>query len=88
MTRYEHDGLLFISLNPAEHVALTLPGGMLDELYKSGRVADDQFVFFTNEQGSLLRVGEAEYQLLRECPPHSPFDETLKRLISEHYLSR
>lgn len=88
MNHYAKENTLFISLNPAEHVAVTLPGSMLDEVGRSGRAANDQFVFFANEEGSLLRIGQIEYQILKEFPPQSPFDEQLKRIINEFYLSR
>jgi len=84
---YEHNGTLFVSLNPAEHVALTLPGGMLDDISKSGLARDDQFMFFANEEGSLLRVSRPEYDIQRKFPPKSPFDEQLKKLLSEHFLT-
>ena len=79
--------MLFISLNPAEHVALTLPGSMLDEVYKSGQAKEDEFVFFANEEGSLLRVSRGEYTILKKFPPRSPFDEQLKQLLAEHYIA-
>ena len=80
--------MLFISFNPAEHVAVTLPGSMLDDIHKSGKALDDQFVFFANEDGSLLRVGQAEYELMRSFSPKSAFDEQLKALVSEYFLSK
>ena len=79
--------MLFVSLNPAEHVAVTLPGSMLDEVGRSGLAQAEHFVFFANEEGSLLRIGPAEYEILKNFSPRSPFDEQLKRLVSEHYLS-
>ena len=88
MKAYEHSGTLFVSLNPSEHVAVTLPGSMLDDLYQSGKATEDMFVFFANEQGSLLRVGVAEYELLRAFTPKSPFDEQLKQLVSGHFLAQ
>lgn len=87
MKSYAHNGTLFVSLNPAEHVALTLPGGMLDDIQKSGRVNEDQFVFFANDDGSLLRINPADYEILKTFEPRSSFDEQLKRLASEHFLS-
>jgi len=87
MKSYAHSGSLFISLNPAEHVAVTLPESMLDEVQKSGEAKEDQFVFFSNEEGSLLRINKEEYEILRKFTPRSPFDEQLKRLVSEHFLS-
>ena len=87
MKSYEHNGSLFISLNPAEHVAVTLPGSMLDELHKARVATNDQFVFFANEEGSLLRLSREEYEILKKFTPRSPFDEQLKRLVSEYYLS-
>jgi len=88
MNYHVKDDTLFVSLNPAEHVAITLPGSMLDEVSNSGRAADDQFVFFANEDGSLLRINQAEYRILKDFHPQSPFDEQLKRIINEFYLSR
>ncbi len=88
MQPFPHDGVLFVSLNPAEHVAVTLPGSMLDELYKAGQTTDEQFVFFANKEGSLLRIGPEEYAILKKFTPRSPFDEQLKRLASEYYLAQ
>jgi len=85
---FSHSGTLFISLNPAEHVAVTLPSSMLAQLHASGRAREDQFVFFANQEGSLLRIDSDEYNILKDFPPQSPFDEQLKKLISEHFLSQ
>lgn len=68
-------------------MAVTLAGSMLDDVQKSGETKDDQFVFFANEEGSLLRINPADYEILKRFTPRSPFDEQLKRLVSEHYLS-
>jgi|GEM_PF-2149375 hypothetical protein len=87
MKTYEHSGVLFVSLNAAEHVALTLPEGMLDDINKAGVAREDQFMFFANEEGSLLRISREEYEIQRKFPPKSPFDEQLKKLLSEHFLA-
>lgn len=87
MNPFPHSGVLFVSLNPAEHIAVTLPGGMLDSIQKSGLAREDQFVFFTSEEGSLLRIDREEYELLKKFPPLSPFDENLKKLVSEYYIT-
>lgn len=88
MKSFVHSDTLFISLNPAEHVAITLPGSMLDEVGQSGRAGSEHFVFFANEEGSLLRINSPEYEILKSFTPRSPFDEQLKKLISEHFLSQ
>ena len=88
MKSYEHSGWLFISLNPSEHVAITLPGSMLDDLYQSGKTTEDMFLFFANDKGSLLKIGDREYELLRKFSPKSPFDEQLKQLVSEFFLAK
>jgi hypothetical protein len=80
------DHVLFISLNPAEHVALTLPGSMLDAVNKSGKATADDFLFFANKDGSLLRIRHSEYKILKSFAPQSPFDEALKKLVSEYFL--
>ena len=88
MKRLEQDGCVFISLNPAEHVAVTLPGSMLDHINVAGVAKEDQFVFFANAEGSLLRIKKGEYEILKSFPPQSAFDEQLKKLVSEYYLTR
>jgi hypothetical protein len=88
MKRLEKDNCLFISFNPAEHVAITLPGSMLDNIAQKENPPEDMFLFFANEKGSLLRVREPEYEILKKFPPQSPFDEELKKLVSEYFLSK
>lgn len=88
MKSYAHSGSLFVSLNQAEHVALTLPGGMLDDVHQSGQATEDQFVFFANEEGSLLRINKPDYEILKKFAPRSSFDEQLKRLASEFFLTQ
>lgn len=69
-------------------MAVTLPGGMLDTVHKSGQAKEDQFVFFVEEKGTLLRIGAGEYEILKRFPPRSPFDEELKKLVSEQFFGK
>ncbi len=87
MKLHEHSGVLFISLNPAEHVSVTLPGSMLDDVQKSGKAKEENFLFFADEKGSLLKIGREEYEILKSFTPKSPFDEQLKQLVSAHFLA-
>lgn len=86
MNSFVHDNCLFVSLNPAEHVAVTLPGSLLDLINKAGGGTEDQFLFFANKEGSLLRIRQEEYEIMKKFPPQSPFDEELKKIVCGHFL--
>jgi hypothetical protein len=88
MKRLEKDHCLFISFNPTEHVAVTRSGNLLDNIAQKEKPAEDLFLFFANEEGSLLRIREQEYEILKKFSPQSPLDEELKRLVSEYFLSQ